>query len=437
MTSKRILLPACLTGAVAALGVWAATMGPAPDAGGSEPAPAATKTRGGPLDGIPDYAMPFLNYQKPDRIFFTTPNEYNGPGRDSKEFEADPEIRMGFLAPLDGPAKAYGVEMQRGAMLAVQQRNAKGGVRGKPVRLFSRDDKGTMSEAANGAVALVHEDRVLAILGTVHSGNTHVLSRAALKMEVPFLTSVSTDPTITQHSIPWAFRCLVDDTPQGRAIAKYLFETKKYTKVCTMWFNNKYGRMGIQEVRNIARRLGHPVLYDLSFNSGDKDFTSQLTKVKESGAEALVLWGLYKEIAGIVKQAREMDLKAELIGGDGFVSSAFLEYAGPAAEGVVATFPYEVDAPTPENRAFVEAFTKEYGHAPDSFGAHGFDAMNVLLAAVEKGGQNRARVRDALALTTDFPGVTGPITFNNVGNDKRKPPLARVVNGKFVVIPGT
>jgi branched-chain amino acid transport system substrate-binding protein len=430
---KAYLAAAAAVLATAAL--LAASSSRVPQARGAGPqAPAPPASRGAPLDGVPDYAMPFLHYAKPERVFFTTPNTYNGPGRESREFEGDPEIRLGLLAPLDGPAKAYGIEMQRGALLAVKQRNEKGGCRGKSVKLFSRDDKGTMSDAANGAVALVHDDRVLAILGTVHSGNTHVLARVALKMEVPCITSVSTDPTITQHSIPWVFRCLVDDTPQGRAIGKYLFETKKYTKVCTMWFNNKYGRMGIQEVRNIARRLGHPVLYDLSFNSGDKDFTTQLSKVKESGAEALVLWGLYKEIAAIVKQARDMGVQAELIGGDGFVSSTFLEYAGPAAEGVVATFPYDVDAPMAENRAFVEAFTKEYGHAPDSFGAHGYDAMSVLLAAVEKGGQNRARVRDALAETTEFPGVTGPVTFNNVGNDKRKPPLARVQNGKFVLI---
>ena len=432
---KRTTFVAAGVAVLATAALFAAAFSRTPAARGAGPeAPALPASRGAPLDGVPDYAMPFLHYAKPERVFFTTPNTYNGPGRESHEFDGDPEIRLGLLAPLDGPAKAYGIEMQRGATLAVKQRNERGGCRGKPVKLFSRDDKGTMGDAANGAVALVHDDRVLAILGTVHSGNTHVLARVALKMEIPCITSVSTDPTITQHSIPWVFRCLVDDTPQGRAIGRYLFETKKYTKVCTMWFNNKYGRMGIQEVRNIARRLGHPVLYDLSFNAGDKDFTTQLTKVKESGAEALVLWGLYKEISGIVKQAREMGVQAELIGGDGFVSSTFLEYAGPAAEGVVATFPYEVDAPTAENRAFVEAFTKEYGHEPDSFGAHGYDAMNVLLAAVEKGGQNRALVRDALAQTTDFPGVTGPISFNNVGNDKRTPPLARVQNGKFVLI---
>jgi branched-chain amino acid transport system substrate-binding protein len=290
-----------------------------------------------------------------------------------------------------------------------------------------------MGDAANGAVRLVYDDRVLAILGTVHSANTHVLARVALKCEIPVLTSVSTDPTIVQHSIPWMFRCLVDDQPQGRALARYLFEEKRYTKVCTMWFNNKYGRMGIQELRNIARRLGHPVLYDLQFNPGDTDFTPQLEKVRSSGAEALVLWGLYREIAGIVKQARAMGLDLEICGGDGFVSQAFLDLAGPAAEGLVATFPYEVDAEDPVNRAFIEAFSTAYGHAPDSFGAHGFDAMNVLLDAVERGGLNRALVRDALE-STDHHGVTGHVAFDNVGNDRRSPPLARVVEGRFRVL---
>lgn len=409
----------------------------APCAGGDDagrvPLPDASASRGGPLDGLPEYAVPYKDYRKPDRVFFAKPNEYRGPGRDDRDFEDDAEVRLGLLAPLDGPAKAYGIEMQRGALLAVKQANAKGGVNGKPVRLVSRDDKGLQGEAANGAVQLIEEDRVLAILGTVHSANSHVLFRVALKTEVPCITSVSTDPTLTQHSIPWGFRCLVDDQPQGRALARYLFETRKYTKICTMWFNNKYGRMGIQEIRNIAKRLQHPVLYDLPFNVGD-DFTAQLTKVKESGAEALVLWGLYKEIAAIVKQARAMGITAELVGGDGFVSQAFLDYAGEAAEGLVATFPYDIEWADPVNRTFVADFTKEYGHEPDSFGAHGFDAMRLLIAAVEKGGMNRARIRDALALTTDFPGVTGRITLDNVGNDTRVPPLARVVKGRFVLI---
>ncbi len=423
--------------ALAVAGVALSTRGATSEGGErvrGAPPPDLAADRGGPLDGLPEYAIPFKDYKAPDRVFFTKPTEYRGPGRDDAEFEGEKEVRLGLLAPLDGPAKAYGIEMQRGATLAVDEANAKGGVRGLPVRLIAKDDQGLQGEAANGAIGLIEDDRVLAILGTVHSANTHVLFRVALKTETPVLTSVSTDPTLTQHSIPWGFRCLVDDQPQGRALAKYLFEKKRYTKICTMWFNNKYGRMGILEIRNIAKRLQHPVLYDLSFNAGDTDFTDQLSKVKESGAEALVLWGLYREIAGVVKQARAMGIAAELVGGDGFVSQAFLDMAGPAAEGVVATYPYDVGSSDAVNRRFVEAFTKAYGHEPDSFGAHGYDAMNLLLSAVEKGGLNRARIRDALALTTDVHGVTGRITLDNVGTDKRIPPLARVVNGKFTLI---
>ena len=179
----------------------------------------------------PKYVQPYYNFARPssiplDRSF----SDFVDPiGRSDISFENDDEVRIGFLGCLSGPAKAYSGEMLNGAMMAVEEINAAGGYHGKPVRLIQRDDQALMGENANQMVKLCYEDRVLGVLGSMSSDTTHVALRVALKAEVPEITSISTDPTITQIVVPWVFRCLADDWSQSRALAKYVFEERRIT----------------------------------------------------------------------------------------------------------------------------------------------------------------------------------------------------------------
>jgi branched-chain amino acid transport system substrate-binding protein len=289
-----------------------------------------------------------------------------------------------------------------------------------------------MGEDANQMVKLCYEDRVLGVLGSMSSDTTHVALRVALKAEVPEITSISTDPTITQIVVPWIFRCLADDWSQSRALAKYVFEERGFKKVALLEHNNRYGRMGSAELKRVAKRMGVPIRVAMKYPSAQKDFSQYLKVIKEYGADAIVNWGLYPQGARIVKQMKEVGLDIPFFGADGLVAQAFIDQAGEAAEGAVVTYPYDYYRDDPLTQAFNRRFEEKYGHPPDSFAAHGYDAMYVMWRAVKEGGLNRTRIRDALAETRDFHGVTGMISFDHRGNDMRGVTFAVVHDGKFL-----
>ncbi|MHC4136021.1 MAG: ABC transporter substrate-binding protein [Planctomycetota bacterium] len=382
----------------------------------------------------PEYTQPYVFFKKPHAIPLA--KDFSGfvdpIGRSDTRFENDPEVRIGFLGCLSGPFQAYSVEMLRGAQMAVEEINAAGGYRGKRVVLKQRDDKAVMGNTANETVKLIFEDKVLAFLGSMSSDTTHVALRVALKGEVAELTSISTDPTITQVVVPWIFRCLADDWSQSRALAKYLFQERKFTRVALLERNNRYGRMGSAEIKRVAKRMGHPITLAVRYGKSTKTFEQHIRKIKEYGADAVVIWGLYAKGSQIVKEMHAAGLDIPIFGADGLVAQKFIEMSGDAAEGVVVTYPYDAYRDDPLTQGFNRRFEEKYGHEPDSFAAHGYDAMYVVWEAVKKAGLNRTRIRDALAQTRDFHGVTGMISFDHRGNDMRGVEFAVVHDGKFL-----
>ena len=354
-------------------------------------------------------------------------------GRTRYRYPIEGEVRVGFLGCMTGPARDYSGNMLRGARLAAEQINAAGGYNGWPVVLKVRNDGAKMGENGNQMVKLIYTDEVLGVLGSMSSDTTHVALRVALKAEVAQITSISTDPTITQIVVPWIFRILADDWSQGRAMARLVFWKRKHKKIAILQHNNRYGRMGSAEIARVARRLGHPVQINLKYESKQKTFRPQLQIIKAYQPEALVIWGLYWQASRIVREMKEMGMgKIQVYGADGLVSEQFIKMAGPAAEGVIVTFPFDDTADNPVTKKFIADYSKKYGAPPDSFSAHGYDAMNVMWAAIKKGGLNRTRIRDALAMTRDYHGATGKIGFDHMGNDVRPVIFAQVRDGKFV-----
>jgi len=382
----------------------------------------------------PKYVQPYYNFARPSSIPLDRPfSDFVDPiGRSDTSFENDEEVRIGFIGCLSGPFKFYSGEMLNGAMMAVEEINAAGGYHGKPVRLIQRDDRARMGENANQMVKLCYEDRVLGVLGSMSSDTTHVALRLALKAEVPEITCISTDPTITQIVVPWIFRCLADDWSQSRALARYVFQERGFKRVALLEHNNRYGRMGSAELKRVAKRMGVPIKVAMKYPSSQKDFSQYIKMIKDYGADAVVNWGLYPQAARIVTQMKEAGLDIPFFGADGLVAQAFIDQAGEAAEGVVVTYPYDFYRDDPLTRSFNKRFEEKYGHPPDSFAAHGYDTMYVMWRAVKEGGLNRTRIRDALSRTKDFHGVTGMISFDHRGNDMRGVDFAVVHKGKFL-----
>jgi len=341
-------------------------------------------------------------------------------------------VKIGVMGPLTGPAAGYGQSQLEGVQLAVEQLNAEADRWGRRLELVVVDDEADMSAAGDRVVELVYEDQVNAIIGAINSSVTHVLEMVAAKTRVPFITTTSTDPSITRTGTYWAFRCLADDMLQAKALAARIIDHDGHHRVAVFRQDNRYGKMGGAELMRIAAEQGHPAVVDLLYAKDEQAFADHIAAVREQGPDAIVIWGLYGPSGRLVAALRGAGIEAPIYGADGMVHPAFLDTAGPAAEGCIVTFPYDPCRDSPQTQAFNADYLARFGHAPDSFAAHSYDAMMLLHAAMERGDcTDRTCIKDSLLLTADHPGVTGTITLDDEGNDTREVELAQVVDGRF------
>ncbi|MFC2173034.1 ABC transporter substrate-binding protein [Acidobacteriota bacterium] len=344
-----------------------------------------------------------------------------------------PAIKIGVMGPLTGPASAYGISQLNGVKLAVDEINKYEALPNNArIELVVADDQAEMARVGNLLIPMIYEDRILALIGCINSACTHVAQMVTVKAHVPMITTTSTDPSLTLSGSPYTFRCLADDLSQGRAIAEFVFKTKGYSRVALINQDNRYGRMGAKTIEEIAKELKRDVPVRATFAGKQKDFTEIVARIKKEKPDAIVIWGLYNGSALLTKALRSADITTPILGSDGLVSPMYIEMAGKAAEGIVVTYPFDADRNDPMTKRFVMAYTKQYGKPPDSFAAHSYDAMYILVRALQRSmAVDREKLKDAMLETKNFPGVTGPITFDENGNDTRDVILARIENGAF------
>ncbi|MDR3718350.1 MAG: ABC transporter substrate-binding protein [Bryobacteraceae bacterium] len=383
---------------------------------------------------------------KPYKEFFLTPIEYTGPGRAIPE--PGPElktVKIGFIGPLVnlpsvatggmGHEMALGKMMLKGAQMAIDEANEGGGYlrRGIPFELKVVNDNGLWGSSGNEITNMAYKDPVWAILGTIDSANSHIAIRVALKAELMMMNSGDTDPTFTETNIPWIARCIGDDRQMGYLMADYLFRKMGYKRVALIRSSNRFGRFGIREVRDTARRMGHPVLIEMAYKVGADDLSMQVERLKATNPDAVVHWGDATESAIVLNTMRKMGMKQPYFTNDRTVSDEFVKLAGENAEGVISAFPWDPSRNDPKLIAFRERFRKKYGEEPETYAAHGYDGMNMLIWATQVGGLNRAKIRDLIAYRVKpWPGVTGDIPLSSTLDDLGDVYLARFEKGKWV-----
>ncbi|RKY85668.1 hypothetical protein DRP98_02335 [candidate division KSB1 bacterium] len=399
----------------------------------------------------PDELIPYVR-QEPYRRYFIVPLEYTGPGREKPEPTDLDAVKIGLIAPeyrlvppgvsMEDQYFEMGRHIIQGAVLAVEEANARGGYRGKlPYKLIKRNDpvlevkdSWLWGPFSNQVVDLAYEDKVWAIVGTIGGENSHILIRICLKIEIPVVNVADTDPTFPETKIPWVFRPIADDRLQCYLLAKYAYEKMGYNRIAAIRVNGRYGRVGIKEFREASRRLGHPLLFELRYNYGQTDFSKHLQRIKNAPVDAVITWGNAEDSARLLKQMRAMGLKQPLLASDRIVCEKFLKIAGADAEGVVAAYPWDPTRDDPRLVSFKKRYQKRFGEPPETYAAHSYDGVNMLIQAIEKAGLNRAKIRDALDgfRTNIYHGVTGYIPLNDVYCDVGPIALAIVENGKFV-----
>lgn len=385
----------------------------------------------------PEELRPFARFRdKPYKQFFVAPLEFLGPGREKPEPDVD-TVRIGVIAPLEMSHEAYiGRPMLWGTQMAIDEANAAGGYRGKPFMLVVRNDTGLWGASANEIVSFSYEDEVWAIIGTVDGANTHIAIRVALKTEVPVMNVADSDPTLVETKIPWIFRNVADDRQMAYTLVYYLYKERGYRKVAILRADNRYGRFGVGEFKSGSVRLGRPapieINYEISYENINPDFTVQMKRLERVKPEAVVLWADAEPAGHIVKTMREWGLDIPVFASERVVNPVFLEIAGDAAEGVIATYPYDPNADIPALKAFNRAYRERFGHEPNTYAAHAYDGTNMVIEAVRKAGLNRYRIRDALAEMKSYSGVTGEMVFDDVYSDRGSIVLVTVRNGEFV-----
>ncbi|MGC2619629.1 MAG: ABC transporter substrate-binding protein [Acidobacteriaceae bacterium] len=402
-----------------------------------------------PYAGVPQDLRPYAKFAAPYDTNYTHPNIYSGAARDTPDPKNLTEIRIGFLGPIEKQAdQVYGLRMLHGAQLAIDEANARGGYGGKPFRLMVHDDynnwqlrseygperptdSAIWGSPSDEAVKMIYDENDWAIFGSINSETTHIILRVALRAEIPIVNSASTDPTIPETYIPWYFTDIQDDRVQSYTLARHIFTDLRMKRVALLRVNNRYGRLGVIKFRDAARRLGHPLVIEQKFMPGDTDFRRALGVIRDSRADAIVLWTDEPEAAEILKQMRELGMKQPVFGSYRTLGDDLLTAAGPAAEGFEAVFPYDPARSDPQWTSFGQRYEAQFHEKPEQFAALAYDAMNVLLESICRAGLNRARIQDALDQVRAYDGVTGPMTFDPLNKDVRPMYLGTVHNGRI------
>ena len=420
--------------------VACAAIGTADDEVAPTPTPAAEPQVYG---DTPKELVPYGRFTEPYKTFFLEPNEYRGYGRHIPEPEHVDSVKIGFLGPIEATVSVatggasheepLGRKMLQGAQLAIEHANARGGYRGSktPYELVVRNDNGLWGASGNEIVHLAYRENVWAILGTIDGANSHIAIRVALKAEVPMMNTGDTDPTFIETAIPWVCRNITDDRQMSYLLADYVFGELELTRVAALRANNRYGRMSIDEFRDAATRLGHPFLAELNYMLGDTDFTPQLERIKALDPEVVVTWGDSEESALILAQMRAMGMDQLFIGSDRMVTAEFLEAAGKGVVKVVAGYPYDPESRDPKHVEFIEQFNARFGEPPETYAAHAYDGMAQLIDAIERGGLNRALIRDEMMAVKTWHGVTGHKTYDAICSNRSPAVLAVVEDGAW------
>jgi branched-chain amino acid transport system substrate-binding protein len=410
---------------------------------------------------IPEEYRPFSHFEDPYKEFFLTLLEYPGYGRNIPEPDSVETVKIGFIGPImrsvsesyggpdevtlrvnqrqvrwDGYGASHlaplGIKMLQGAQLAVVQANASGGYRGEtPFELVVRNDNGEWRSSGRGVIDLAYRDSVWAILGTVDGANSHILIRVALKAEIPVMNTADTDPTFVETNIPWMLRNITDDRMMTYLLADFAYKKLGLRRIAALRAVNRYGRVNIDEFRDGSTRLGNPLVVELSYEEGDTNFTAQLERIRSQNVDGVFTYGNSLESALILKQMRDMGMDQWFLGSDRMVTDEFLEIVGPNHGRVVAGYPYDPTSEDPKHLQFVEDFRRAYGQDPETYAAHAYDGMKMLIEATERAGLNRALIRDELVSMNPYHGVTGMQIYDAVLSDRSPATLAVLKNGRF------
>lgn len=343
---------------------------------------------------------------------------------------ADP-IKIGHFGALTGKEAAFGIASRKGIVMAIEELNAAGGILGRPVEYLGEDIQSKAGESATAVKKLISRDKVVAILGGNPSSNSLEAAPLCQNARIPMMAISSTNPKVTTIG-SYIFRICFIDPFQGAVLGRFAREHLHARRIALLTPVTPYGIGLSNELRKKFTELGGEVVAEQKYAEGDKDFKAQLTAIRTFRPDVIAATGYYTEAALICKQARELGLEATLIGGDGWEAPQLTELGGKAVEDTYYSTGFSADNAAPEVREFVRKFQARWNNEiPEALSALGYDAMMLYADAIRRAGTTDGpALRDAIAATKDFPGVTGRTTIDGQRNSSKPAVILRVKNGR-------
>lgn len=341
-------------------------------------------------------------------------------------------ILIGEYGSLTGDDATFGISTNKGIKMAFDEINAKGGIKGKKIKLITEDNQGKNEETAKVVNRLITQEKIVALIGEVASARSMVAAPIAQKHGIPMVSPSSTNPKVTKEGDN-IFRVCFLDPFQGYVMAKFAIENLKAKKAAIFRKNGDTYSEGLADVfAEEFKKMGGEIVKDIQYQQKDIDFKAQLSEIKAKKPEVIFIPGYYSDAGNIAKQAKQIELKAILLGGDGWDSPKLHEIGQDAINGQYFSNHYTTESTDPVVVEFIKKFKERYnGEVPDGLAALGYDAAKVVAEAIERAAKIEPKlIRDEIAKTKDFNGVTGKISINAERNAVKSAVVVQVENEK-------
>jgi branched-chain amino acid transport system substrate-binding protein len=344
-------------------------------------------------------------------------------------------IKIGAVTCLSGGLSTFGVSSIQGAKLAVEEINSSGGVLGQPVDLIVEDNQSKAGEAATAVRKFLSQDKVAAILGDLTSSSTMEIAPLAQAAKIPLLTPTATNVAITKVG-DYVFRSCFIDPFTGQVMARFALDHLKAKRAIILTDVKQDYSVGLSgAIRQYFAQKGGQILKEISYSSGDADFRAQLTTVKSLRPDVIFLPAYYTEAGLILRQARQLGITSPFVGGEGWDSPTLLQVAGKNADGNFYANHFSAADPDPVVQKFVQNYQAKYHSAPDALAALWYDGARILAQAIQQAGSTEGtKIRDALAATKDFQGVTGRISIDENRNAAKPAVILTIENGELKMV---
>ncbi len=354
------------------------------------------------------------------------------PDREAQTADTTGDIPVGVYGALTGDQAAFGTATVDGVKLAADEINAAGGILGRKIRLVVEDDQGRAESAASVMEKLITRDDVIAVIGENSSNQSLAAAPIAQANGVPMISPSSTNPAVTERG-DFIFRVCFTDPYQGKALAAFVRNNLKLDTAAILVDRKNDYSVGLANVfRKEFEGAGGHIVAEQSYSGGDAEFRPQLTTIRAAKPQALFIPGFYTEVGQIAIQARDLGLTIPLVGGDGWDSPAVIQIGGKSIEGSYFSDHYFVGDTRPVVQTFVNEYRKRHGKNPEATAALGYDALKIFAEAAKRANSlDKKAIRDQIAATKDYQGVSGTITMGADRNPIKPVAMIKIENGQM------